>query len=111
MAEGAVANDTVLSLPYLYRLPKHGGHLKRAELEGIEIPVALPDDEILALDESLERLDHVAPAAASLVKLRFFAGLTQGQCAEALGVSRRTADHLWAFARPWLYRDLRRDNL
>jgi RNA polymerase sigma factor (TIGR02999 family) len=93
------------------RRPKHGGHLIRSELEGIEIPGALPDEEILALDESLERLVQVAPAAANLVKMRFFAGLTQGQCAEALGVSRRTADNLWAFARPWLYRDLRRDRL
>jgi RNA polymerase sigma factor (TIGR02999 family) len=93
------------------RRPKHGGHLKRAELDDLEIPAALPDEEILALDESLARLERVAPAAAGLVKLRFFAGLTQGQCAEALGVSRRTADNLWAFARPWLYRDLRRDDL
>ena len=73
----------------------------------IEIPGVLPDEEILALDESLERLERVAPAAATLVKLRFFAGLTQGQSAEVLGVSRRTADRLWAYARPWLYRDLR----
>ena len=89
------------------RRPKHGGHLKRTELEGIEIPGVLPDEEILALDESLERLGQVAPAAATLVKLRIFAGLTQGQSAEVLGVSRRTADRLWAYARPWLYRDLR----
>jgi len=92
------------------RRPKHGGHLQRTSLEGIEIPGALPDEEILALDESLGRLDQVAPAAATLVKLRFFAGLTQGQSAEALGVSRRTADRLWAYARPWLYRDLQTDS-
>jgi len=93
------------------RRAKHGGHLIRSEFEGIDIPGALPDEEVLALDESLERLEQVSPAAATLVKLRFFAGLTQGQSAEVLGVSRRTADRLWAYARPWLYRDLRRDRL
>jgi RNA polymerase sigma factor (TIGR02999 family) len=82
---------------------KRGGQLQRVEFEGVEIPGLPPDEELLALDEALQQLTHVDPAAANLVKLRFFIGLSHGQAAELLGVSRRTADRTWAFARAWLY--------
>lgn len=63
-------------------------------------------DEILVLDEALDRLSLVDPRKAELVKLRFFAGLTTGQAAEALGLSLRSAEREWAFARVWLYREI-----
>ncbi|HJZ55273.1 MAG TPA: ECF-type sigma factor, partial [Gemmataceae bacterium] len=63
---------------------------------------APPLEDILAVDEAVERLGAVAPQAARLVKLRFFAGLTGEQAAADLGVSPRTADALWAYARAWL---------
>ena len=82
---------------------KHGGQPQRVELDCVEIPGLPPDEELLALDEALQQLTQVDPAAANLVKLRFFVGLSHGQAAELLGVSRRTADRTWAFARAWLY--------
>jgi RNA polymerase sigma factor (TIGR02999 family) len=82
----------------------HGGHLQQAESDCIELVGVGPDEELLQLDEALAELGRVDPDAATLVKLRFFVGLSQGQTAELLGVSRRTADRAWAFARAWLYR-------
>jgi RNA polymerase sigma factor (TIGR02999 family) len=82
---------------------KRGGQSQRVEFDGVEIPGLPPDEELLALDEALRQLTQVDPAAANLVKLRFFVGLSHGQAAELLGVSRRTADRTWAFARAWLY--------
>lgn len=88
---------------------KHGGQFQRVSTDDIELPAALPSDDLVALDEALDQLAGVDAPAAELVKLRFFAGLTQTQIAEVLGVSRRTADNLWAFAKAWLYRALRQD--
>jgi RNA polymerase sigma factor (TIGR02999 family) len=82
---------------------RHGGNLQRAHIDLSGIPDATPDVDLLALDEALNALEAEDPAAARLVKLRFFAGLGQGEAAEALGIPRRTADRLWAFARAWLY--------
>jgi RNA polymerase sigma factor (TIGR02999 family) len=87
---------------------KHGGGGLRLEIELGKIPDPTPDVDILALDEALEQLERDDPVCASLVKLRYFAGLGQGEAAEALGLPRRTADRHWAFARAWLYERLRR---
>jgi RNA polymerase sigma factor (sigma-70 family) len=65
-----------------------------------------PDEDLLTLDEALAELDAHDPQAAALVKLRYFAGLTHQEAAEALGVSRRVADRLWAVAKAWLYQHL-----
>ena len=62
--------------------------------------------DVLALHEALERLEKVDPAAANLVKLRFFAGRTMGEAAEALAMSVRSAHDLWAYARSWLRREI-----
>lgn len=67
-----------------------------------------PDDDLLAVDESLTRLAAVQPEVARLVTLRYFGGLTVAEAAEALGVSPRTADTWWAYARAWLAADLAR---
>ena len=83
---------------------RHGGGRTRIDLD----QVAAVDDEggaddLLALDEALGRLEADQPEVAAVVKLRYFAGMTAGQAAEALGLSRRTADRHWAFARAWLF--------
>jgi len=85
----------------------HGGRLQRVNLDRIELAEATPPAELLALDEALNELAAADPDTAELIKLRFFAGLTDEHAAEMLGVSRRTADRMWAFGRAWLYRALR----
>jgi RNA polymerase sigma factor (TIGR02999 family) len=85
---------------------KHGGQMERVELEDSNLPAPLPDDELLALDEALNRFAQVDPRAAELVKLCFFVGLTQEQTAKELGVSISTVERTWAFARAWLFREI-----
>ncbi len=87
---------------------KHGGDLERVDVDGIEVALPLPADEIIALDEALDRLAKVDRRSAEVVKLRFFSGLTQEQAAEELGVSLRTAERLWKFARAWLFREVKK---
>ncbi len=84
------------------RAMKRGGNQVKMELDQLEIAASEISDDLLALDEALTHFTVVDPKAAELVKLRFFAGLTGKEAAEALGVSPRTADSLWAFARAWL---------
>ncbi len=81
---------------------KRGGGRNRVDLDQLTTPAAASDDDLIELDDALDRLADEFPAAAELVKLRFFAGMTQGEAAEALGLPRRTADRHWAFARAWL---------
>ncbi|NLY01101.1 MAG: sigma-70 family RNA polymerase sigma factor [Rhodopirellula sp.] len=83
---------------------KHGGDHQRRDL--LENDAAVDEDvsELLALDEALAELAAKAPEKAELVKLRYFAGLTQDQAAETLGISRATAARYWTYARTWLYR-------
>lgn len=86
---------------------KHGGHLERVDFEEVNLPLPMPDDELLALDDALDRLAAVDARAAEMVKLCFFVGLTQEQAAKELGVSVATAERVWAFARTWLFREVR----
>ncbi len=81
---------------------KRGGGRRRVDLDRLTDPVAATDDDLVGLDDALDRLTEEYPAAAELVKLRFFAGMTLGQAADALGLPRRTADRHWGFARAWL---------
>ena len=81
---------------------KHGGELRRVELDGLDVPIRTPPEEVLALDEALTRLAAEDPEAAQVVQLHFFAGLSIEQAAAALGVSRATAYRDWSFARAWL---------
>jgi RNA polymerase sigma factor (TIGR02999 family) len=87
---------------------KHGGHLQRVDLDAVELPLPLPDDDLLALDEALDRLANVDSRAAEVVKLCFFIGLTQEQSALELGVSLSTVERLWGFARAWLFREIQK---
>jgi RNA polymerase sigma factor (TIGR02999 family) len=81
---------------------KHGGGLQRVDLDDQDVPVRPPPEEIVALDEALTRLAEDDPAAAQVVQLHFFAGLSIEQAAEALGMSRATAYRQWSYARAWL---------
>jgi RNA polymerase sigma factor (TIGR02999 family) len=84
-----------------------GGRPARISLDQAEIPVAARADALIALDEALERLAVVDDRLARVVECRFFAGLTEVETAEALGISRRTVAREWAIARGWLYQELR----
>jgi RNA polymerase sigma factor (TIGR02999 family) len=83
-----------------------GGGTVRVSLEDIEIPADDRRGDLVALDEALERLAVEDPRKARVVELRFFGGLSLEETAEAVGVSVRTAQNDWAFARAWLYRAL-----
>jgi len=86
--------------------PKHGGDRERIDLDQALAISEVPSDGLLALDEALSRLERDDPLAAKLVKLRYFSGLTLPQVAEFLGVSLRTAERNWTYARTWLHREL-----
>jgi len=87
---------------------KRGGDLKRVDLDAVELASPMPDDELLALDEALDRLSTVDTRAAEMVKLCFFVGLTQAEAARELGISLSTAERVWGFARSWLAREVRK---
>src|SRR5262245_47706815 len=83
--------------------PKLGGDRKRVELDADCLLAEDRADQLLALDEALQKLSAEFPDKAELVKLRYFAGLSHQEAAEALGISRATADRHWAFAKVFLY--------
>jgi len=85
---------------------KHGGGRVRVDLETFPVAARDPRHDLVALDGALIRLAEEDPQAARLVELRHFAGLTVAESAQVLGISPRTADRLWAFARAWLHREL-----
>jgi RNA polymerase sigma factor (TIGR02999 family) len=91
------------------RACKHGGGLARRELEGELLSAAEPREDLVALDEALNKLAAENRAAADLVQLRYFAGLTLPEAAQALTISPRTAGRLWAYARAWLRREVEGD--
>jgi len=90
---------------------KRGGNLERVDIDAFELPSPMPDDELLALDEALDRLSTVDTRAAEMVKLCFFVGLTQEEAARELGVSLSTAERVWGFARSWLLREIRKGTI
>lgn len=81
---------------------KHGGLLVRVPFAKLDFAAQPPEEELLALDECLDRLAASDPIKAELVKLRFFAGLNEEEAALALGISRATASRYWTYARAWL---------
>src|SRR5262249_38404174 len=85
---------------------QRGGEMRRVPLEIVEPVEKNVGDDLLAVDESLTRLEAHDLLAANVVKLRYFAGLSMPQVAEALDISLRTAERNWAYARTWLHRDL-----
>lgn len=87
--------------------PKHGAGLKRVELEAWDAVQDGPAEELLAIDEALQRFEDQDPRRAELVKLRYFVGMTLDEVADAMGISRATASRHWTFARAWLSNELR----
>lgn len=89
------------------RTLRHGGGLQRVDLEPAELAATADEDELLAVDEALDRLAAFHRLEAELVKLRYFVGMTLEEAAEALGISARTADNYWAHARAWLFHEIK----
>jgi len=83
---------------------RHGGDRQQVPLEEAESVAAPLDDDLLALDEALDRLTAADPAVAQLVKLRYFAGMTIQEAADVLGISSRTGNEYWSYAKAWLIR-------
>jgi RNA polymerase sigma factor (TIGR02999 family) len=83
---------------------KHGGGLQRVNLDEAVSCAPEPADDLVSLNEALDQLAGEDPTKAELVKLRYFAGLSVQEAADALGISRATADRYWAYAKVWLYR-------
>lgn len=88
------------------RSQKHGGGRQRLDIDQLPPLAPEPAEELLDLDEALDRLQQVDALAAEVVKLRYFAGLTMQETAEALRLPLRTAERNWTFARTWLHREL-----
>lgn len=88
---------------------RRGGDLQRHDVVDIEIVTPEPSADLLRLNDALERFTVRDPEKAQLVKLRYFAGLTIPQAAQALGISSTTAERHWAYARAWLHAELSRD--
>jgi RNA polymerase sigma factor (TIGR02999 family) len=85
---------------------KHGGDRQRVEIELAGLPTRMSSDELLALDEALEKLRQNDPVKAQLVTLRYFGGMTIEQASEVLNISRVTAHRYWIYARAWLHRQI-----
>jgi RNA polymerase sigma factor (TIGR02999 family) len=85
---------------------KRGGDRARVDLDQIEAALDTNDEQLIELDEALEKLAAADAQCAQLVKLRFFAGLTLRDAAESLGMAERTAEREWAYARAWLFNEL-----
>lgn len=85
---------------------KHGGDRDRVPLEAAESQIASPVDDMVALDEAIKRLEADDPRKGQIVNLRFFAGLTAEQTAQALGISLGTVEREWRFIKAWLFAEL-----
>lgn len=87
---------------------KHGGEMRRIDLAMLDVAITSQDEHLLAVDEALEKLAGRDPLGAQLIKLRFFAGLPNVEAARLLGIPERTAKRAWAYARAWLYEELKK---
>jgi RNA polymerase sigma factor (TIGR02999 family) len=92
-------------------LRRGGPSAAHVSLDGIDVAAASPDADLAAMDEALERLAAEDARKAQVVELRFFGGLSMDEVARTLGISLRTAQNDWAFARAWLYRTLTSDHI
>ncbi|MCH7725401.1 MAG: sigma-70 family RNA polymerase sigma factor [Planctomycetes bacterium] len=86
---------------------KHGGELQKVNFDEVDLVIDAPDNDLLALDETLARFAEEEPEKAEFVKLRYFAGLTVEEAGKVLGISRATASRYWTYSRAWLYDALR----
>jgi RNA polymerase sigma factor (TIGR02999 family) len=88
------------------RAQKRGGGLKRLDVDSLDLATQAAPDQLLAVDDALAKLALADPAAARLVELRYFAGLTVDEAGKALGISTATAYRHWKYARAWLHGEL-----
>ena len=86
---------------------RHGGEWERVPVDQIEIAASLPEDRLVQVSDALEEMEREAPEAAQVVKLRYFAGLTQEQVADSMGISLRSAERQWTWAKAWLFHRIR----
>ena len=89
------------------RAVRHGGGQQRVDLEQVDLASVSDDDQMLAVNDALDKLAAQNKVEAELVKLRYFVGMTLDEAAEVLGISARTADNYWAHARAWLFCELK----
>src|SRR5262249_50380215 len=89
------------------RALRHGGGQQRVNLEDVDVAAAAEDDQLLAVHEALDKLAAQDKTKAEVVKLRYFIGLTIQETAEIMGISEPTAKRYWAYARAWLYREIK----
>jgi RNA polymerase sigma factor (TIGR02999 family) len=85
---------------------RHGGRFERVDFDEFEIAAPSPDDQILAIHESLEKFAVTYPLQAEVVKLRYFAGMTNEEVAQLLSISVRSVNNYWDFARAWLFEEI-----
>lgn len=88
---------------------KHGGGQERVALEKLDLPQAAPDDKVLLVNEALEDLERSNPERARVVVLKFFAGMTNREVADTLGIGERSVDRHWLCAKAWLFQQLRQN--
>jgi RNA polymerase sigma factor (TIGR02999 family) len=86
---------------------RHGGDYRRVDFEGLDLAASSADDQLLAVNEALDKLGLEHPVQADLVKLRYFAGLTNEEVSEVLGISVSTVKNYWAFSRAWLLNEIK----
>jgi RNA polymerase sigma factor (TIGR02999 family) len=87
---------------------RHGHGLRRIDLSQVDVAMTTDDETLLLVSEALDRLEEEAPDKAQLVKLRYFAGLSIPEAAQALNISPATAKRHWVFARAWLFAEMNR---
>jgi RNA polymerase sigma factor (TIGR02999 family) len=88
---------------------KRGGGVQMLELTECSVIITALPEELLAVDEALDVLEKTDPQASELVKLRYFAGLTMEETAAVLGISKRSAENIWTYAKLWLYEHIKKD--
>jgi len=86
---------------------RHGQGLARVDLDQVDVAIHSDDETLLQVDDALRKLSQEDPVKAELVKLRFFIGLSIAEAGQALGLSESTAKRYWAYARAWLYEELK----
>src|SRR5213594_3926057 len=89
------------------RAVRHGGGQQRIDFDQAQLASITDDDQLLAVNDALDKLAAQSKLEAELVKLRYFVGMTLEEAADVLGISARTADNYWAHARAWLFRELK----
>lgn len=107
-AAARAMRDILVERARQHRAQKRGGDRTRVELTE-NLTLTIESDELVALNEAIERLGNTNAAAARVVMLRFFGGLNHDQTASALGISSATVRRLWTFARAWLHKELTHD--